>query len=80
MDGEVVSRVIRCTESNVADFRALLNGWPELKALVLDLQAQELFPGLRAMQVTLTGAPGWVTRGLAGLGSEGVAKGGAHAH
>ena len=79
MDGEVTSRVIRCTEANAADFRALVNGWPELKALVQHLQAQDLFPGLRGMQVTLTGTPEWVGQGLAVLGaSEG--RGASHAH
>lgn len=70
MDGDVSTRVIRCTESNAADFRALVNGWPELKALVLHLQAQGLFPGLRGMQVTLTGAPEGVANGLAAIGQE----------
>lgn len=70
MDDEVSTRVIRCTESNAVDFRALVNGWPELKALVLHLQAQDLFLGLRGMQVTLTGAPEWVGKGLAAIGQE----------
>jgi hypothetical protein len=70
MDGEVKTRAIRCTEANSVEFRALVSGWPELKALVLALQAQDLFPGLRGMQVTLTGAPEWVAKGLAAIGRE----------
>jgi hypothetical protein len=81
MDGEVTTRVIRCTESNAGAFRGLVAGWPELKALVLDLQAQDLFPGLRGMHVTLAGAPAWVAKGLAAIGQQNatVADGEAHA-
>lgn len=63
-------RVIRCTPDNVQDFRALVARWPELKALVQGLQAQGYFPGLRAMQITLTGDAQWVSKGLAGIKAE----------
>ena len=81
MDGEVISKVIRCTEANAAEFAALVNGWPELKALVRSLRADDLFPGLRGLQVTLTGAPEWVAQGLAAVRHENgaVAAGGSYA-
>lgn len=53
--GEIVERTIRCSEANTAEFLALVNGWPELKALVRSLRALDLLPGLRGLQVTLTG-------------------------
>jgi len=74
MDGEVISKVIRCTESNAAEFAALVNGWPELKALVRRLRADDLFPGLRGLQVTLTGSPAWVGMELAAIAAEQVAE------
>lgn len=67
-------RVIRCTPDNVQDFRALVNRWPELKALVQGLQAQGHFPGLRAMQITLTGDAQWVGKGLAAVKAENAAS------
>lgn len=73
MAGEVISKVIRCTEANAAEFAALVNGWPELKALVRSLRADDLFPGLRGLQVTLTGAPEWVAKGLAAVGDQNAA-------
>lgn len=44
---------IRCTEANAPEFRALVKAWPELGDLVAQLQAQDLFPGLRGLSVTL---------------------------
>jgi len=70
MDGEVISKVIRCTAANAAAFEAMVNGWPELKALVRRLRADDLFPGLRGMQVTLTGSPAWVGKGLAAIATD----------
>ncbi len=58
--GEIVERTIRCSETNTAEFLALVNGWPELKALVRSLRALDLFPGLRSLQITLAGAREWV--------------------
>ncbi len=57
---------VRCTADNVADFRALVAAWPELKTQVFDLQQQNLFPGLRAMQVRLSGEPEQLRAGLPG--------------
>ncbi|MGQ3055165.1 MAG: hypothetical protein ACT6S0_25535 [Roseateles sp.] len=76
-----VTRVIRCDESNAAEFAAMVNDWPELKALVRTLRAVDLFPGLRGMQVTLTGAPEWVSKGVAAVATENasVVTGGVHA-
>ncbi|MDM0003904.1 hypothetical protein QTI51_04025 [Variovorax sp. J22G73] len=71
MDGKIISRVIRCTESNAAEFLGLVNGWPELRALVRALRAEpDLFPGLRGMQITLTGTPEWVAKGMGAINEE----------
>ncbi|WP_445287684.1 hypothetical protein [Variovorax atrisoli] len=69
--GENVERVIRCNESNAPEFLAMVNRWPDLKALVRTLREADLFPGLRGMQVTLTGTPAWVSEGLASVGADG---------
>jgi len=57
-------KVIRCTPENAAEMRDLVKRWPELHDLVQSLQAQGLFPGLRGLQITLTGEKEWVERGL----------------
>lgn len=44
-----------------------VKSWPELHALVQDLQAQNLFPGLRALQITLTGSAALLAKGLAAV-------------
>lgn len=82
MDGNEISRVVRCTETNAAEFMAMVNRWPELRSLVRSLRDADLFPGLRGMQVTLTGAPEWVAGGLASVaaGCSAKAAGGTHAH
>lgn len=59
--------VIRCTPENVGEMRALVQRWPELDTLVRTLQAQGLFPGLRALQITLTGSEKMVAKGLGGV-------------
>jgi|GEM_PF-3429390 len=59
--------VIRCTPENAGDMRALVQRWPELNALVKGLQAQGLFPGLRALRITVTGDEKQVAKGLAGV-------------
>lgn len=56
--------VIRCTPDNAGEMRALVKRWPELNALVTSLQAQGVFPGLRGLQITLTGREEWVGKGL----------------
>lgn len=59
-----VTRHIRATPDDAAALRALVQRWPELHALVQQLQAAQLFPGLRSLQISLTGAPQWVAQGL----------------
>ncbi len=58
-------RTIAATPDNAADLRAFIRRWPDLHALVQDLQADGLFPGLRGVQIRLVGAPEWVAQGLA---------------
>lgn len=60
-------RVIGATPENAAQMRAAIRAWPELHALVQQLQADGLFPGLRGVQFGLTGAPEWVAGGLDSL-------------
>lgn len=64
---EKVRNVIRCTPENASEMRALVQRWPELNALVKNLQAQGLFPGLRGLRITLTGDEKQVAKGLAGV-------------
>ena len=60
-------RTIRCTEHNAAQFQQLVKSWPELLGLVQSLQAQALFPGLRALSVTLSGPPDVLAQGLGAI-------------
>jgi len=59
------TRVIKCGEHNAKEFQHIVKTTPALLSLVQSLQAQGVFPGLRAMTVTLTGAPETVAKGLA---------------
>jgi hypothetical protein len=61
------SRTIRCTPENAREMQQMVKQWPQLRTLVQDLQAQDLFPGLRALTVTVTGAPELVAKGLAAV-------------
>lgn len=61
---QITTRRISVTQDNAADARAMVRRWPALDSLVQSLQAQGLFPGLRAMQITLTGPEEWAARGL----------------
>lgn len=63
----LAKKVIRCTPENAAAMQQAVKAWPELHALVQDLQAQNLFPGLRALQITLTGNEQFVAKGLAAV-------------
>jgi len=45
----------------------MVKQWPELHALVQHLQAQDLFPGLRALTVTLKGSEALLGKGLAAV-------------
>lgn len=65
-----VKRVIACTPQNVAQMREVVRQWPALHGLVEGLQAQGVFPGLRALQITLTGNEATVARGLDALTGE----------
>lgn len=62
--------LIRCTPENAGEMRDLVQRWPELNALVRSLQAQGLFPGLRALQIRLTGDEKQVAKGLPGVMAE----------
>jgi len=44
---------IVATPQNAPQIRELIHAWPELGSLVNSLQNQGLFPGIRAMNVTL---------------------------
>ena len=62
-----VKKVIRCTPENARDMQQAVKAWPELHALVQHLQEQDLFPGLRALSITLTGSEALVGKGLAAV-------------
>jgi hypothetical protein len=63
----VEKRLITCTRDNQKDMAAAVKAWPELLALVQSLQAQDLFPGLRALRITLTGSESFVAQGLGAI-------------
>ncbi len=63
----VKTKTIRCTPENARDMQQMVKQWPELHALVQHLQAQDLFPGLRALTVTLTGSEQFVAGGVAAV-------------
>lgn len=48
-------QTIRCTAQNAPEFQQMVKNDPALLALVQQLQAQDLFPGLRGFSLTLTG-------------------------
>jgi hypothetical protein len=58
------TKTIRCTPDNAVEMQRMVKQWPELHALVQDLQAQGLFPGLRGLSVTLTGSAAFVAGGI----------------
>ena len=66
----MAEKTIACTPANAAQMQRLVKAWPELHALVQHLQAQELFPGLRGLSITLTGSDEHVARGLGALNLE----------
>lgn len=66
--------VIRCTPENAAEMRDLVKRWPQLDGLVRGLQEQGMFPGLRGLQITLTGDEKHVAKGLAGVMAENAPK------
>ncbi|QOQ83690.1 hypothetical protein INP81_07390 [Comamonas thiooxydans] len=72
---EEKKRVIGCTPENAAQMKRVVQGWPQLHGLVKQLQAADLFPGMRAMQITLTGSAEFVGQGLDALDPEKRAEG-----
>lgn len=67
---KVEKRVIACTQENAAQMQRVVKNWPELHSLVKGLQEQGVFPGLRGMQITLTGSESFVAKGLDALEGE----------
>lgn len=61
------TKTIRCTPDNAAQMQQIVKHWPDLHNLVNQLQAQNLFPGLRNLQITLTGPQDHLDKGLAAL-------------
>lgn len=72
---EEEKRVIRCSPNNTAQMQRVVRNWPQLHSLVKGLQAQGLFPGLRSLQITLTGSPEFVGKGLGAIDSENASLG-----
>lgn len=75
MDEKLVTRRIRCTPDNAAEFAETVKEWPELHALAKDLHAKGLLPGLRNVQITLTGAPEVVAQGLGAVRAQNAVSG-----
>lgn len=65
-----VKKVIACTPENADQMREVIRQWPALHGLVTGLQQQGLFPGLRGLQITLTGPQEVVDKGLDALTGE----------
>lgn len=74
MNGKKQTALIRCTPENAKKFQEVVKSWPELHDLVKSLQDQNLFPGLRAMQITLTGDEKTLAKGLDALIEENASK------
>lgn len=68
--GNPPPQTIRCTPENAAEFQRLVKNDPDLLALVQNLQAQNLFPGLRGMSITLTGPKEQRALGLSAWAAE----------
>ena len=60
----LAKKVIRCTPDNAREMAAAVKAWPELHDLVKVLQAQDLFPGLRSLRITITGDEQLLAQGL----------------
>lgn len=63
----MAEKTIACHPGNVREFQQIVRTWPELGACVRHLQAQGLFPGLRAVRITLVGDAAHLAQGLQGL-------------
>ena len=61
----MATRTINTTPDNAKEVQQLVKADPQLHALVQSLQAQGMFPGLRAVTFHLTGTPEHCARGLA---------------
>ena len=75
MDCKTTTRVIRCTPDNVKEMNAVVKNCPALHDLVKSLQDQNLFPGLRALKITLTGPASFTAQGLAAIQQINAPKG-----
>jgi len=64
---ETQTKTIRCTPENASEMQQMVKAWPQLHALVQTLQAQNLFPGLRALSVTLSGPESFVAGGVGAI-------------
>lgn len=71
----IATRRISVTQDNAAEARAMVRRWPALDGLVQSLQTQGVFPGLRGLQVTLTGPEEWVAKGLGAVMAENAPSG-----
>lgn len=67
-------RTIRCTPENAKEMQQVVKNWPELHSLVKHLQDQNLFPGLCGLQITLSGPPEYLAKGLGALLPENGSK------
>ena len=66
----MATRTINTTPDNAKQVQQLVKADPQLHALVQSLQAQGMFPGLRAVTFHLAGAPEHCAQGLAAWTSE----------
>ena len=60
----MATTTIKTTPDNAKEVQHLVKTDPQLHALVQSLQAQGMFPGLRAVSFTLTGTPEHCAKGL----------------
>lgn len=67
-------RLITCTEENQKEMAAAIKAWPALHALVQSLRSQGVFPGMRALRITLTGSEAFVAQGLGAITAMNAAK------
>lgn len=67
-------RVITCTQANHKEMVEAVKAWPDLHAMVQHLQSQDLFPGLRAMRITLTGDDQLLAQGLGAISTINATK------
>ena len=70
----VATRTIRCTPDNAREMQAMVKKWPDLHRLVQHLQAQDLFPGLRGLSVTLNGPESFVAGGIGAVNALNASK------